>query len=96
MIDRSVLLWSAKEVRKKYRKMIKVNMLLKELFDVRFPFVKPCSSNAWLLTQEDKQIRDAILLIPMLPYNLLRVENEFKEVYMRHVGIINFFKSSLN
>ncbi|MAD26205.1 MAG: hypothetical protein CMO44_18765 [Verrucomicrobiales bacterium] len=95
MIDRSVLLWSAKEVRKKYRKMIKVNIILKELFDVHFPFVKPCSSNAWLLTQKDKQIRDAILLIPMLPYNLLHVENEFKEVYMRHLGIIAFFKSSV-
>ena len=93
MIDRTVLLWSAKELRKQYREMVKVNMRLKELFDVSFPFVKPCSSNTWLLTQKDKQIRDAILLIPMLPYNLLHVENEFKEVYLRHLGIIAFFKS---
>ena len=48
MIDRNVLLWSAKELRKKYRKMVKVNMRLKELFDVYFPFVQPGYSNTWL------------------------------------------------
>jgi hypothetical protein len=92
MIDRSVLLWSAKELRKQYRQMLKVNMLLKELFDVRFPFLKPCSSNVWLLSHKEKTKRDAILMIPRLPYDLLRIENEFKEVYLRHVGIIAFFK----
>ena len=92
MIDRNVLLWSAKELRKKYRKMVKINMRLKELFDVYFPFVKPGYSNTWVLSHKEKTKRDAILMIPMLPYDLLRIENEFKQVYMRHIGIINYFR----
>jgi len=92
MIDRNVLLWSAKELRKKYRKMIKVNMFLKERFDVRFPFVKP--HNAWEVSEKDRNARDAVLMIP-LQFDLIDIENEFKETYQRHIGIINFFKSDI-
>ena len=92
MIDRNVLLWSAKEIRKLYRKMVKINIVLKQLFNVSFPFVKPNSSDTWFLTQQDKIKRDNIIMIPSMPYDLLHLENEFKHVYKRHLGIIAFFK----
>ena len=92
MIDRNVLLWSAKEIRKLYRKMVKINIVLKHSFNVSFPFVKPKSNNTWFLTQQDKIKRDAILKIPSIPYDLLHVEKQFQHVYKRHLGIIAFFK----
>jgi len=90
MIDRTVLLWSAKELRKQYREMLKVNTFLKNTVGMQFPFVKP--HNAWKVSEKDRDARDAILKIP-LQFDLIDIENEFKQVYKRHVGIINFFKT---
>ena len=90
MIDRSVLLWSAKELRKQYREMLKVNTFLKNTLGMQFPFVTP--HNAWKVSEKDRDARDAVLMIP-LQFDLIGIENEFKQVYKRHVGIINFFKT---
>ena len=92
MIDRSVLVWSSKQVRRQYRRILRINKELDCLFDTQFPFVKPGPQQSWALTPQQFEVRRAILAIPCLPFDLLQVEEQFKQVYMRHLGIIAFFK----
>ena len=92
MIDRNVFVWSSKQVRRQYRRLLQINKELDCLFNTKFPFVKPGPRQNWSLTPQQFEARRAILAIPCLPYDLLRVEEQFKQVYMRHIGIIAFFK----
>lgn len=91
MINKEVILWSCKEVRKSYKELALINNELKKLFDFQFPFVKP-KSTTWYLSNKDIQLRNRILRTPLLPYDVIGAENRFKQVYLRHIGVLEYFK----
>lgn len=95
MIDRTVLVWSAKSVRDAYRELAVVNEEMVILFDQWFPFLTPMHIELRKeLSHSDIEMRRQILALPYLPYNLLEIESNFVRIYLRHLGIINYFKTN--